>query len=126
MPTLQVITIKPDGSAHSLVHKRGQGLDLRDLGTTRTTRATLIEPDEGTQRWRIRWEEDGPSWNKGDYWERGTFAMAGLEFEDVPGAEGWPTAGLEAPFAYFRDYEDAVAAEVRVIQEFQRRGIYTF
>jgi hypothetical protein len=119
--SLQRITIRPDGSAFGLDHKR-KGLQLRTLGKAKTTRATLIEWDESRQHWTIEWAIDGPIWKKGQTWGPGSFLEAGVDLASVKGAErlpAFPGARFSDPFVYFEDYEDAVTAEIAVIQALQ-------
>lgn len=123
----QVIIIRPDGSIHGLQHKRGQGFDLRKMGNATIARETLIEWDEEHQMWFIEWAQDGPGFRKGTRWGHGTLADAGFLAEDMAGAEWWGHCGerrLPAPTIYFADYEDAVTAEVKVIQSMQAAGRY--
>ena len=109
----QVITIRPDGALFGLAHKKGQGLDLRPLGHADIQRATLIEWDGERQRWFIRWESESAAWTY-ETWK-----------ESMPWNVSLPVCcevfENDGPL-YFQEYEDAVAAEIAVIQSLQRKG----
>ena len=115
----QVITISTDGSIVGLDHKR-KGLDLRQFGKAKTERATLIEWDEAKQAWFILWVADGQAvglpWSDAEEFQR-----YGVDFT---AHNGYPLSdeAEENPTIFFNDYEDAVTAEVAVIQAMQLRG----
>ena len=116
----QIITIGPDGSLVGLDHKR-KGLDLRQFGKADIQRATLIQWDGVTnQNWFIRWVVDGEAvdlpWSQCE-----EFGSVGLDCRDFGGCFV-PIGGSHYPTAFFKDYEDAVAAEVAVIQARQLAG----
>ncbi len=115
----QVITIRKDGSIFGLDHK-SRGLDLRRFGNASTQRATLIDWDEDRQRWTIEWFRR----HNDTTWTSEEFKAVGLTHELFQG-EQFETmmdgTGIETP-VYFTEYEDAVAAEVAVIQCLQKDG----
>lgn len=114
----QVITIHPDGSLFGLQHKRGQGIDLRQFGEAQIRRETLIEWYQPRQKWYIRWAN-----TKEGIWSESTFSNADVD----PGEFGGsicrdPLLGYDNTL-YFTEYEDAVAAEIAVIQSLQLSGV---
>jgi hypothetical protein len=125
MPT-QVITIRPDGGIFGLQHKRGQGLDLRKLGHAEIKRATLVEWDGNKQAWFIRWCSEDALLD-GLSWDFETFQEAEVDYtafggNAIPESEDDLFCVFGDVVIYFPDYEDAVAAEVAVIQALQVRG----
>jgi hypothetical protein len=121
MPT-QVITVRPDGSIFGLQHKRGQGIDLRQFGHAEVKRATIIEWDQHKQEWFIRWVSEDALLD-GLSWDYDTFKNAQVNYEDFQGQAVAELSDDEGDFVvYFQDYEDAVAAEVAVIQAMQVAG----
>ena len=115
-PPRQIISIGPDGSLVGLDHKK-KGLDLRQFGKAKTERATLIEWDENRQKWFVNWN-DGPTWTVS------LFRDLNVCFFEYKG-ELVPTSydmNDHERVVYFEDYEDAVSAEVAVIQAMQLNG----
>jgi len=118
----QIITIKPDGSMFGLDHKN-KGIQLKEFGPANTERVTLVEWDELYQRWTIEWfrRRNDTTWTPEE------FKAVGLTHELFHG-EQFETmmdrTGIETP-VYFAEYEDAVAAEVAVIQRLQKEGKLT-
>ena len=101
-------------------------IDLRQFGKAQITRVTLIEWDEKMQAWFIRWHEnpnvDRAKW--GSSWAVAVFNSAGVLFGKFNGRADM-TIPEDKRFAspiYFDDYDDAVKAEVAVIQSLQVRG----
>jgi hypothetical protein len=111
----QIITIDPLGDMRGMDHKR-KGLDLRQFGKAKTQRATLIEFDEGFQMWRISWSEDVSF--PVQTWTSETFMDCEVQWGAFNGIS------MVEPYdiIFFTDYEDAVAAEVAVIQAMQLKG----
>lgn len=110
----QVITIKPDGSLFGLDHKE-DGVDLRRFGKAQIRRETLIQWSEERQMWFIKWFKETPhiAWT------------ATLWQETMPWDEALPACANMFPgddTIYFVSYKDAVAVEVRVVQQLQTRG----
>jgi hypothetical protein len=111
----QVITVRPDGSLFGLDHKR-KGLQFRQLGRAETRRETLIEWDAELQAWYIEWFT-GP--RKGQRW---TTSMVPPDLRDNTTQERVYSGTMLNAIAWFADYEDAVVAEVAVVQGLQRQG----
>lgn len=111
----QVITIRPDGSVFGLDHKR-RGLQLRELGRAETTRVTLIEWSEKEQAWFIQWTQFSEGQSTGGRWTYQRFHSAMVNYSQFNGTLLWDGV------VYFHDYEDAVAAEVAVVQALQKKG----
>ena len=112
----QVITINPDGSCFSLQHKKGKGLDLRKLGKPRISRVTNIEFNDKSQQWYITWKNDklDTEFNKRQgTWGADLFTKVGIYFKSLNGIHGFLSTVM------FDDYDDAVKAEIAVIQEMQ-------
>jgi hypothetical protein len=126
MPT-QVITIRPDGGIFGLQHKRGQGLDLRKLGHAEVRRETLIEWETDRQAWFIKWTEPARDEDGQAVWDSDTFHAAKVNHRDFTGfVHPFPSPDSYPEWCvFFNDYEDAVAAEVAVIQALQVRGRLT-
>lgn len=114
----QVITIHPDGSIFGLQHKRGQGLDLRQFGEAEIKRETLIEWCQPIQKWYIRWADSA-----GGVWSEDTFSNSDVDPEDFGGSLRRESLLGDDSTLYFADYEDAVAAEIAVIQSLQLSGV---
>lgn len=116
----QVISIDPSGAILSLKHKRGEGVDLRSIAhEVSIKRATLIEWDEARQAWEIVWCDGiGPDGYRGAKWTEDLFRRTGVDYSSLGGHP--PADGSQA--VAFDDYEDAVRAEVAVIQSLQRQG----
>jgi len=109
----QVITIGQDGSMLGLDHKR-KGVKMQEFGQAETQRVTLIEWDAVKQEWFIKWY--GRKADKA--WAVHEFASVGLDYRSL---EGRTHGGTQA-VVYFKEYEDAVEAEVVVIQSKQLDG----
>ena len=106
----QVITIGQTGSLLGLRSKKGEGVDLRKLGPAKIRRITNIVWADDCQKWFIVWASGMRS---GDRVQVPTCLWA-VSMESL--------ASYETVF--FRDYEDAVSAEVEVIQTLQLAGNY--
>lgn len=96
----QVVTVSPDGEIVTL-DRRGRGLDLRCLGRVTVERASVVEFDEESQHWFVR------------------FLVA--PFRDRRLGPGlWRELGKEVPGpepALFATYAEAVAAEIDFLEE---------
>ena len=118
----QIITIQPDGTIVGLEHKK-KGLNLRQFGKADIKRLTLIEWCDHFQMWHIQWTEDhkAAATHPSLCWCKSQFAGAGVSWEDHAGLavedDGTPDCTI-----YFEHYEDAVGAEVAVIQAMQESG----
>jgi hypothetical protein len=111
----QVITITPSGELQGLDHKR-KGLDLRAFGKAKTRRATLIEWEDALQMWFITWATDKEMPSK--VWDSALFMSCGVRWGDYHGVSMLDPHDV----IFFDDYEDAVDAEVAVIQAMQLAG----
>jgi hypothetical protein len=115
----QLITIAPDGSISGLQMKRGRGLDLRVLGPAAIVRSTEIEWDEGHQKWFVRFLQGKR--------EHTVLVVDDLRTYNLPAhVETVGRAKLAGGWMWdyallFADYEDAVAAEVAVIQAMRKQ-----
>ena len=125
----QVITISPDGGMSGLQRKRGQGIDLRQFGHAKITRASSIEWHEDLQHWYIKVLDPNVSLYvnfKGlpftvtyDIWRH----QVG---ESKPkGSVTIPVIMHRANYLYFQEYEDAVAAEVQFLDAVRLRQGYS-
>lgn len=121
MPSKQIITVGPDGSLFGLLHKRGQGINILSLGHAKVERVTLIELCEERQAWFIKATKathEGPI-----CWTPAFIRASGVDPDTLEGRVFPKARGtLGDTVAYFSDYEDAVAAEVAVIQALQVAG----
>lgn len=113
----QIITILPDGSLFGLQHKQGQGVDLRQFGKADIKRATLIEWEANIQKWYVRWADSDDA-----FWTEYLFDEVGVDPEDYNGSLRRDPLLGDDPIIYFPNYEEAVAAEVAVIQAMQMAG----
>jgi hypothetical protein len=109
----QLITIAADGSMTALQVKRGKGLDLRQFGHADIVRSSLIEWDAEVQGWKVRLLHCTV--------DHGLLTpdlchKAGVDVPDT--AQRYGEGGECA--LYFDEYEDAVTAEVDVIQGLRR------
>lgn len=112
--TKQLIIVDPTGALRGLDHKR-RGVDLRQFGRAEIERATLIEWDSQRQGWYIKWCSEG----KSETWNSAEFSVLDRDkFEGVMRGINYYHKDL----VLFRDYEDAVTAEVAVIQQLQKTG----
>lgn len=112
----QVITIGADGSVSGLQRKKGQGLDLRQLGDAKIERVSEIKFEEANQKWfvlPVSGAFEGHAltdrlWNK---------YCAPLD----PKAD---FIGERDGVLYFEDYDDAVKAEVAFLDAARRVGVF--
>jgi hypothetical protein len=118
----QIITIRPDGSLFGLQHKRGKGVDLRKLGPASIRRETIIEWDEEHQAWFIGWTEE--TGRDASMWDTEEFEEAGVSWTRFGGwvCHGYLAGSWISEVILFKDYEDAVEAEIAVVQSLQKRG----
>lgn len=114
---LQVISVDPEGNFYGLDHKR-KGVDLRQFGTSKIQRVTLIEWNEDRQAWLINWTE--AVCFPPQVWSVSLFIDAEVRWESHRGVA--VSSGSGDDIIIFTDYEDAVSAEVAVIQALQLAG----
>lgn len=104
----QVITIHQDGSISGL--QRKDGLDLRQFGKCKISRASEIVWTEDKQLWRVQFM-NGPI----KFLTTKIFLEAGCkEAEGITLGQG---------FVYFKEYDDAVKAEIQVLDYLRLQGI---
>jgi hypothetical protein len=108
----QVLVVGPHGSITGLVHKKG-GVDLRSLGRAEIERVTLIEWDSEEQGWYIRWYNR----NHGALWRVTDLRCVPHEQREEIFVS--LKTILKGGVPIFKEYEDAVRAEVLVIQNLQ-------
>lgn len=114
----QLIQIFASGAVRCLQVKRGQGVDIRELGFASIVRSSLIEWTEARQKWEVIFQTGelaGKSLTYGMCQSVGILLPAPERSGDFHPACSDEVAG-------FSDYEDAVAAEVRFIQTTRRAG----
>lgn len=126
----QVITVGSDGSLQGLQHKPGQGLDLRQFGAAKIERASEVVWHEGEQAWVVEFRAGAGSLN-GNILDEHDVMAAGLDvmnpgFKSIRGA--WTpfgrTQGEDPAVLLFADYDEAVKAEVAVLDGLRANGIY--
>ena len=109
MSAKQLITVSPSGEISGLQFKKGKGLDLRTFGEAKIIRSSLIEWDEQCQQWYINLLKRGVV-------TRDVAQQAGLGWDDMEKFNGeLEDIGGECIYR-FDEYEDAVSAEIAVIQ----------
>ena len=109
----QVVTISPDGSLSGLERKRGQGIDLKMFGQAEVVRASHIVWREGTEitrGWIVEFLK-GPR-------AESLMVPADLEGTGLLADRRDATDGA----ALFDDYDDAVKAEIAVLDRDRLRG----
>jgi hypothetical protein len=111
-PTMQVISVKADGSITGLQFK-SKGLDLRDFGSASIKRATEIEWCENSQRWTIRFLQGQL---KDTYATRYLCTVFNVDLASRKGLKVINSVLL------FEDYDNAVAMEVDLIQAIMKQG----
>jgi len=121
-PAVHRVKITDTGRIYAL-DKKSKGLDLSGLGRESKQRISDIQWDDESQHWKIQ-----PLAN--DLGVPFEFPVATI---DLAQAMGWPD-GAEKPEWYprmkvgpghtalFKDYDDAVAAEVDYIQALWKKG----
>lgn len=122
----QVISISPDGVVTGLQRKSGQGLDLRQFGEARIKRISEIVWCENEQLWvavgHLGWLE-GHALNAMLANEAGIPvthpALANATVLNTLLVNGRPFVMVPA----FRDYDDAVAWEIAVLDGLRSKGI---
>jgi hypothetical protein len=106
-----VISIDENGELQSLMHKKGMGIDLREFGDAEIERVSLVEFDNTEKKFFVRFL-------------KGPLADRVLTYPLYAAATGTPVKFLNSqPVMFFDDYEDGVAAEVRVLDALRKRGI---
>jgi hypothetical protein len=113
----QVVTVHPDGSISGLQRKPGQGFDLRTMGHAQIRRASEVIWDDMCQRWYVAILE--PPF-RGRTLDRHVCRDSGVNLTSVmpESALEWDRAGC----AMFFEYDDAVKAEIAVLDGLRVRG----
>lgn len=111
----QLITIDERGAVSGLQFKSGKGLDLRKLGRAEIIRSSLIEWSEAFQMWYIKLLHFKKSEELGELvtdrlWAHGLGEEAPLPAQCRCNERG------DDGILFFEEYEDAVTAEVELIQ----------
>lgn len=117
-PTRQVITFKPDGTIEGLQFK-GKGVDLRKFGRAKIERTSDIIFNEDSQKYSIKFLHGTLAG------QPATFAQA-ADF-NVPITEGIDCFGFPPgerdQILLFNEYDEAVTAEVLLIQSARLNGM---
>lgn len=118
----QVVSIATDGTISTLQHKGGKGLDLRTLGVVDIQRAS-----------EVRWNEDEQAWyvvfciGAGNYanWVLSTyFLLSDENYDDLFQVDTLSFRVHDiSGILLFREYEDAVVAEIAVLDRLRLRGL---
>lgn len=121
----QVITVTSLGEIAGLQVKPGKGFDLRTLGKASITRASEIVWNEENQRWRVELREGAGSY-------AGRTVTAWLAVDALGSA--WDRAipshfevwdGDKEHYLEFVNYDDAVKAEIAVLDGLRLQGKLT-
>ena len=119
----QVITVTKDGGMEGLQHKRGQGIDLRQFGHVSIQRSTMVEWEEITQTWIVRFITplecplpSGTSLRKRQRYAYISHSLLGRLFG--PPYDAQSSLGC----VHFNEYEEAVDCEIKVLNEARRKG----
>lgn len=129
----RLLTIRPDGSIQTLETKKG--LDVKKLGPASVVRSSLIEWVESEQAWRVRLlhgEFKGLVNNNTTY----LFMNGSADGYYYPALSWWKRALSRINDAFapalmrlrqrqiplWKSYDDAVAAEIEIIQNIRRAG----
>ena len=119
----QLVIVNPDGSLEGLEHKKGKGVNLKQLGKAKVERVTLIKFSESLQMWFIEWTDavlkKDNSFSK--VWDVSFIDSLGVDVTEY-GGEVISTCNYHGDSIAFEDYDDAVKLEVATIQELQRSG----
>lgn len=106
--TEQVITIDLNGSLESLRQKKGQGVDLREFGAVQMERVSEINMNETTQKYYVSFL-------------LGLLAGRNLSqglYHTLKEDDAFLAHSRERQ--YFDEYEDAVEAEIFVLNAFRK------
>ncbi len=117
----QVITISQDGGMSGLQRKTGKGVDLRQFGRASIERASLIEWDENKQKWWVSIQSGkyaGAALSHVLRCNAGMMPATGEAF--YPGSTMTTNGGVYM----FKDYDDAVKAEVAFLDALRLRGVF--
>ena len=130
----QVITVDPDGTISGLQVKKGKGLDLTTLGRSHIERVSEIVWSLEWQCWFvkvlssavIKWmqdvwsmSEDRPGVLTWELWCKATEQQEDLNHAKLP----YGCEEVYLHILHFKDYDDAVAAEVEFLNALRLKGI---
>jgi hypothetical protein len=101
----QLITISKDGTLTGLQMKKGKGVDLRKLGSASIVRSSLIEWRESHQAWFVKFLNGELSYKE-----------ITSTLSDNLGLSLSPDSQFGEGVLLWEDYDDAVKAEIEVIQ----------
>ena len=111
MPSRLVFTIGATGSIEGLL--KDKVLNTADMGDRKIERITMIEHDEGNQKFYIKWLT-------GPYAGRKHSLDMDQELFPVPGYYRETTS----PYYHFFDkYDDAVDHEIKCVNKLRERGV---
>lgn len=110
-----LLTITPDGALRGLQKKPGKGIDVRKFlgGTATIVRSSLVEFCEKRQQWHL-------TFVSGNF--AGTVGQRALDAAKTPRAAFSARAEWAEEIPYWEDYDDAVAAEIVLIEALRLRG----
>lgn len=112
--TRQVFTITPTGGIEGLQRKPGQGVDLRRFGRAQIVRASEIVWQEDAQAWCIDFLTPPEPF-------RGPVTLVMLIAADALRLAQTDVLG-PGGVCLFPEYDQAVAAEVRLLDHLRRSG----
>jgi hypothetical protein len=115
----QVLTISPDGTIAGLQVKPGKGFDLRQMGRALITRASEVLFSEAKQQWYVE-VRDGRA--AGRLIDQEMVASA-LAWDRLPMGTLTATVRDVENVLVFEEYDDAVAAEIAVLDGLRERGL---
>lgn len=115
----QVISISPEGVVSGLQHKKDQGLDLRQFGRAEIVRASEVVWDDRWQKWRVEFREGA-----GQY--AGTI-LSPQQLSALGVASQLPAYSVCVILnaVLFDEYDDAVKAEIAVLNTLRLQGKLT-
>jgi len=121
----QLITIAPGGQLRGLQTKPGKGMSLRQFGKAKIERTTLIEHNDDKQAFVIRFLT-GKLGKAKTVFRHSHFPSLGVEGVDVARFLKRHSAHVVQgdTAIYFHEYDDAVAAEIEIVQNWRRNPKY--
>lgn len=119
MASRQLITISPGGALEGLQFKPGKGLDLRRFGRAKIERTSDIRFDDSRQLWHIVFLHGSLAGQSATY---GVAKVVGARFDNPVIAEAMRTLP-ETECIFLGDYDDAVAAEIEILQAARKAGL---
>jgi len=108
----QVITIGTDGSLQGLMRKKGEGVDLREFGPAHIERTSLIQFDEGKQKFYVEFIA-------------GPLAGKLLTYPLFAACTRLPVRFNNSDHVMrFETYEEAVKCEIMVLDGYRARPLW--